>query len=147
MIVFLVFSIYSMFKTDEILRQSREGLKAIENTEKEAENIVESVEQKTNEEIKKVTQTAIEEQRKIQSEASSTIDEVKKEILQMQEGFSKDVTQKSEEFRAMYKRMMTKMEDTTKHNRNLIQQLVDTIRDSSMEQKGDVQKDGSSSNA
>ena len=37
MIVFLVFSIYSMFKTDEILRQSREGLKAIENTEKEAE--------------------------------------------------------------------------------------------------------------
>lgn len=141
MIVFLVFSIYSMFKTDEILRQSREGLKAIENTEKEAEDIVDSVEQKTNEEILKVTQKAIEEQEKIQSEASSTIDEVKKEILQMREGFSQDVTQKSDEFRTMYEGMMKKMEETSTQNTNLIQQLVATIRESNIEQKGDAQKE------
>lgn len=80
MIVFLVFSIYSMFKTDEMLRQSREGLKAIEATEREADTIIERVETKTNEEILKVSNKATEESTRIQQDASNTIEEVKKKF-------------------------------------------------------------------
>lgn len=140
MIVFLVFSIYSMFKTDEILRQSREGLKAIEDTEKEADAIIDSVEQKTNLEIKKVSQKASEESAKIQADASTTIDEMKREINEMQQQFSDDVSQKSKQFKEMYDEMMKKMEDTSSKNTTLIQKLVDTIRDSSVEQKGECKQ-------
>lgn len=140
MIVFLVFSIYSMFKTDEILRQSREGLKAIEDTEKEADAIIESVEKKTNLEIQKVSQKATEESEKIQTDALNTIEEVRKEISDMQSQFKDSVAEKSNEFKNMYEDMMRKMEETSKRNTTLIQQLADTIRDSSVEQKGDCQQ-------
>lgn len=140
MIVFLVFSIYSMFKTDEILRQSREGLKAIEATEKEADTIVERVETKTNEEITKVSNKATEESNRIQQDASNTIDEVKKEILEMRAEFSKDVNDKSQAFQDKYDDMMRKLEETTANNTSLIQQLVNTIKDTTVEQKGDTQR-------
>lgn len=140
MIVFLVFSIYSMFKTDEILRQSREGLKAIEATEKEAGTIVDRVETKTNEEIAKVSNKAAEESTRIQQDASNTIDEVKKEILEMRAAFSKDVNDKSQAFQEKYDDMMRKLEETTANNTSLIQQLVNTIKDSTVEQKGDTQR-------
>lgn len=143
MIVFLVFSIYSMFKTDELLKQSREGLKAIEATEKEADTIIDRVEVKTEQEIQKVTTKAIEETEKIQTEASNTIDEVKKEINEMRNSFSSDVAQKSSEFQNKYEEMMRKMEETSATNTNLIQQLVNTIKDSTIEQKGDTQKKSS----
>lgn len=140
MIVFLVFSIYSMFKTDEILRQSREGLKAIEATEKEADTIVERVETKTNEEIAKVSNKATEESNRIQQDASNTIDEVKKEILEMRAEFSKDVNDKSQAFQDKYDDMIRKLEETTANNTSLIQQLVNTIKDTTVEQKGDAQR-------
>ena len=139
MIVFLVFSIYSMFKTDEILRQSREGLKAIEATEKEANAIIEKIETKTNEEITKVSTKASEESSRIQQDASNTIDEVKKEINAMRTEFSTDVSNKSQAFQEKYEQMMKKLEDTTNINKNFIQQLVDTIKDTTAEQKGDAQ--------
>lgn len=139
MIVFLVFSIYSMFKTDEILRQSREGLKAIEAREKEADSIIESVETKTNEEITKVSSKASEESARIQQDASNTIDEVRKEILDMRKEFSTDVSEKSKAFQDKYDEMMRKLEETTNNNTSLIQQLVNTIKDSTVEQKGDSQ--------
>lgn len=140
MIVFLVFSIYSMFKTDEMLRQSREGLKAIEETEKEADNIISRVETKTNEEIIKVSNKATEESTRIQQDASNTIDEVKKEILDMRTAFSKDVSEKSQAFQDKYDEMMRKLEETTANNTSLIQQLVQTIKDTTVEQKGEAQR-------
>lgn len=140
MIVFLVFSIYSMFKTDEILRQSREGLKAIEATEKEADTIIDRVETKTNEEINKVSNKATEESARIQQDASNTIDEVKKEILEMRTAFSTDVNEKSQAFQEKYDEMMQKLEETTANNASLIEQLVRTIKDSTVEQKGDTQR-------
>lgn len=140
MIVFLVFSIYSMFKTDEILRQSREGLKAIEATEKEADTIIERVETKTNEEINKVSNKATEESARIQQDASNTIDEVKKEIFEMRTAFSTDVKDKSQKFQEKYDEMMRKLEETTANNTSLIQQLVNTIKDTTVEQKGDTQR-------
>lgn len=142
MIVFLVFSIYSMFKTDEMLRQSREGLKAIEATEREADTIIERVETKTNEEIIKVSNKATEESTRIQQDASNTIEEVKKEILEMRTAFSKDVSEKSQAFQDKYDEMMQKLEDTTATNTSLIQQLVQTIKDTTVEQKGETQRKG-----
>lgn len=140
MIVFLVFTIYSMFKTDEILRQSREGLKAVEDAEEKAEEVVKSVEAKTKQEINKVSETAKEEKNRIQQDASATIEEVRKEIKEMQIEFDKEVQSKSDEFKEMYEQHMKMMKETSDKNTSLIMQLVETIRDSSIEQKSEAQQ-------
>ena len=51
MIVFLIFSIYSMFKVDEMQKQGRDYLNTMEGFSIEAKNISDSIEDKANEEI------------------------------------------------------------------------------------------------
>lgn len=140
MVVFLVFTIYSMFKTDEILKQSRVGLKAVEDAEEKVDKVIKSVENRTKDEIKKVSETAKEEKNRIQQDASSTIDDVRNEIEEMRKGFEQEVLSKSEEFKEMYEKHMKRMKETSEQNRTLIQNLVETIRDSSVEQKSDTQQ-------
>lgn len=54
--------------------------------------------------------------------------------------FSKDVSEKSQAFQDKYDEMMQKLEDTTTTNTSLIQQLVQTIKDTTVEQKGETQR-------
>lgn len=129
MIVFLVFSIYSMFKTDELLKQSREGLKAIENAEEKAASIINKVGTKTDEELNKVSQKANEESMKIQENAQQTIDEVKKDIDSMRNSFANDVEKQSEESRKLFEDLMNKMKETEASNTKLFNSFIQQMKD------------------
>lgn len=131
MIVFLVFSIYSMFKTDELLKQSREGLKAIESAEEKAASIIDKVETKTDEELNKVSQKANEESMKIQENAQQTIDEVKKDIDSMRESFARDVAMQSGESKRLFDELMDKMKKTEESNTNLFNSFIQQMKDMS----------------
>lgn len=131
MIIFLVFSIYSMFKTDELLKQSREGLKAIENAEEKAADVITKVETKTDEELNKVSQKANEESMKIQENAQQTIEEVKKDIDSMRESFASEVASQSEESQRLYNDFMTKMQKTKEENIKLFNSFVQQMTDMS----------------
>lgn len=131
MIVFLVFSIYSMFKTDELLKQSREGLRAIENAEEKAASIITKVETKTDEELNKVSQKANDESMKIQENAQQTIDEVKKDIDAMRISFANDVAKQSEESRKLFTELTDKMNKTKESNTKLFNSLIQQMKDMS----------------
>lgn len=129
MIVFLVFSIYSMFKTDELLKQSREGLKAIESAEEKAASIIDKVETKTDEELNKVSQKANEESMKIYENAQQTIEEVKKDIDSMRESFAIDVARQSEASKTLFDELMNKMKETEVSNAKLFNGFIQQMKD------------------
>lgn len=128
MIVFLIFSIYSMFKTDELMKQSRENLKKIEDAANKTDLVFETIRKKTEEELAKVTQRADDEAKKISSESLQTIEDVEKEIETMREGFSNMVKERSDTFENMYKQMLEKVQQTSTMNSNIIGGLAELFK-------------------
>lgn len=133
MIVFLVFSIYSMFKTDEVLRQSKIGLDAVDEAEKKAITIVNEVDEKTQGEIDKVSNKAKEELDTIQKEALKTLDEIKS-----------DIDEKKKSFQSMYDDMMEKMQQAQNENTKTFQSFLQQIKEINFEQKDGVEQKGDS---
>ena len=128
MIVFLIFSIYSMFKTDELIKQSRENLKRIEDAANKTDAVFETIMKKTEEELAKVTKRADEEANKISTESLKTIDEVKKEIETMRDGFSNMVKERSDTFENMYKKMLEKVQQTSTMNSDIIGGIAELLK-------------------
>lgn len=128
MIVFLVFSIYSMFKTDELIKQSRESLKRIEESAKQTNVVIETIRHKTEEEIEKVTQKANEEANKISTESLQTLEDVKKEIFNMRDEFSNMVKERSDTFENMYNEMVVKVQQASNVNAGAIGGLAELLK-------------------
>ena len=128
MIVFLIFSIYSMFKTDELIKQSRENLKRIEDAANKTDQVFETIRNKTDEELQKVTQRADDEAKKISTESLQTIDDVKKEIEKMRSDFSNMVKERSDTFEDMYKQMLEKVQQASTMNSNIIGGLAELFK-------------------
>lgn len=129
MIVFLVFSIYSMFKTDEVLRQSKIGLDAVDEAGRKATTIVNEVDEKTRGEIDKVSNKAKEEIETIQKEALKILDEIKGDIDEKQNGFQ-----------TMYDGMMEKMRQAQSENTKIFQSFLQQVKDINSEQKEGVEQ-------
>lgn len=117
-----------MFKTDELIKQSRENLKKIEDAANKTDLVFETIRNKTEEELAKVTQRADDEAKKISSESLQTIEDVKKEIDTMREGFSNMVKERSDTFEDMYRHMMEKVQQTSTMNSNIIGELAELFK-------------------
>lgn len=76
MIVFLIFSIYSVFKTDEMVKQGKVTLKVLEEAEKTANDKISKIEDVVQDEINKVKTTASEEVAKLSSNAENIFSEI-----------------------------------------------------------------------
>lgn len=140
MIVFLVFSIYSVFKTDELLRQGRDGLKLIENYEDKAKEIVNNVDQKVNEEMSKINERTQNVSKELQEKAEMAISDIKKEMSEITSDFNQTVSKKTDEFESKYDEILSKIETANDGNNQLINQLINIVKSSMQEEKSKDQK-------
>lgn len=129
MIVFLVFSIYSMFKTDEVLRQSKIGLDAVDEAGRRANSMITKVDDKIKEELETVSKKAKEEIETIKKEAMTTHDEIQE-----------DIDEKQKSFEEKYDEMMNKMQQAQKENTKIFQSFLQQVKDINSEQKDSVEE-------
>lgn len=128
MIVFLIFSIYSMFKTDELMKQGREGLRAIEASKAKADEQVETIDKKVESEIQKVSSAANSQLTAISEESEKVLFELKQSIEAERKAFKDMVDQKAVDFNGEYIKYVEKLKSSTESAKNLWQSFMDAIR-------------------
>lgn len=150
MIVFLIFSIYSMFKIDEMQKQGREHLNRMEDFSTKAKGISDNLKQQAESQIEALEKSTIEEMEKLSTESKKQLSELKKEIAELQNTFEKAVSTKTAEFESSVKTKTSEfeasieqyknmLEDSSNRNKELFTQLVNAIRntDSDTKEKGE----------
>lgn len=128
MIVFLIFSIYSIFKTDELMKQGREGLRAIEESKNKADGYVKQIDKKVDIEIQKVSSAAENEIRRITQETSTSLDQFKEQVDKDKNDFNKVVDTKAEQFNSVYEDYVKKLEEASKQQNNLFSVLINAAK-------------------
>lgn len=113
MIVFLIFSIYSMFKTDELVKQSRRDLQ-----------IVEDAKEKVNANIQAVEETAKNEMSKITAEAQLSINNYQEQVNLSFNSLQDQFKQKEKQFLDMYNQYVQKLDMASK----MYKSVADTIK-------------------
>lgn len=98
MIVFLVFSIYSMFKTDELIKQGRAGLKEIEEAKNKVDENMAKIDKRVEVELKKVTDASDKKISDITEKSSEFLTQVEQQANQQKENFKKMVDDSSKKF-------------------------------------------------
>lgn len=138
MIVFLVFSIYSMYKTDELLRQSREGLNAIQEKDDKANDIIKRVDDKVREELMKVSKIANTEIQRIKDETNRAVSQSNDYILSLNEQFDELVKDKTETFTKTYDDILKRMKKTSENNNVMVKQLLLALMGSIQEGESNI---------
>lgn len=77
MIIFLVFSIYSIFKTDEVLKESKDSLNKVDAISQNATEKIKTIETELNNAIKGIESQASEEKKKLTSKTQEDIQRLK----------------------------------------------------------------------
>lgn len=136
MIVFLIFSIYSMFKTDEMIKQGREGLRSINRNSEEVNKKTIEISNKVDEAIKSVESKAEEERKKLISNNQEELEKIRKVIDTTQASFSELVKQKSDEFNSAYESYMVQLRKNEESRSKLLDTLISELanRDSGTKQ-------------
>lgn len=139
MIVFLIFSIYSMFKTDEMQKQGREYLNKMEEFSKKARETSESIEEQATSQIAALEKNTVEEMQKLSDESKKQLSQLQVKIAELQKifenavstktiEFENSVTAKTNEFEISVQQYKSMLEANSKRNDKLFNQLVNAIR-------------------
>lgn len=152
MIVFLIFSIYSMFKIDEMQKQGREHLNRMEDFSTEAKETSKSIEEQATSKIADLRKNIDAEMAKLSSESKKQLDELQTKINELQKtfenavsattsDFENSVTAKTKEFETSVQQYKNMIEASSKRNEELFTQLVNAIRDSGSNNKDEKEEE------
>ena len=89
MIVFLIFSLYSMFKTDELIKQARESINTIGNSKMEVDEKIQDAKKKITDEVEDIKATSNEYLGKIKSDLEKEQSIVSENIKLKSDEFSR----------------------------------------------------------
>lgn len=103
MIVFLIFSLYSMFKTDELIKQARDSINTIGNSKKEVDEKIQEADVKISEAVEH-----------IKAEASKYLEDIKKDLEKEQSKVSENIKLKSDEFSKTFTEHVKQLEEAQK---------------------------------
>lgn len=103
MIVFLIFSLYSMFKTDELIKQARDSINTIGNSKREVDEKIQEADVKISEEVEH-----------IKAESGKYLEGIKKDLEQEQSKVAENIKQKSDEFSKTFSEYGKKLDDAQK---------------------------------
>ena len=117
MIVFLVFSLYSMFKTDELVKQARDSINTIGNSKAEVDRKIQDIDSKVATEVER-----------IKTVSNEYIGEIKKQIQEEQAKVSKSIQSTGEEVSKAYAQHKDKLAEM-QHELQLIVRGVSTVVD------------------
>lgn len=105
MLVFLIFSIYSVFKTDELMKQSRADIDKIEENSDKANEFLTSIQERVANAIEEINKAAKTESDELKKNAVETIGQIKEEV-------DKAIAQKSAEFNGKCNDYLSQLEKT-----------------------------------
>lgn len=128
MVVFLIFSIYSMFKTDELMRQSREGLLAVEDAKKKAEDNVQMVKVKASEQVKLVTDTANNEMQKFQENERAALERIINDMDRQKIALQVIYKKQAEDFNQLYDDYVDKLKQATEMYQSVAEMMKKFMR-------------------
>lgn len=131
MIIFLVFSIYSMFKVDEMQKQGRDTLDRLEGFSQKAKELSKEIDTKSKEQLTELENKAKEELNTIKTQSNEEIERLKEEITSTKSKFNDDVNEKTKEFENSINKYQTELKESTKSNNDLIKSLITVIQNSS----------------
>lgn len=140
MIVFLIFSIYSMFKVDEMQKQGRILLENMESKRDKANEISERIERDSAKKIAELDSKAKIEIEEIQRNASVKIKEIEATMNTLHSSFSETVKSKTADFEGAIDKYKKQLEDAAKANGELIAGLISVVRNSSSSSKEGLEK-------
>ena len=126
MLVFLIFSIYSVFKTDELMKQSRADIDKIEENSDKANQLLVSVQKKVDDALKEINKAAKTESDELKKNTAETIGQIKEEV-------GKAIAEKSSEFNDKcndYLSQLEKIKDAFSVIQKLFSKNVDENPDS-----------------
>ena len=135
MIVFLVFSIYSMFKTDELTRQSREGLKAAQDYEQKIVGIVNESKEKVKKELDSIHKDVECERETMKRESLEAINNLEQRINTLNSEFSTNVENTIKDFNDISKGIMDRFDNNSKRNQSLLQSLYTLLAAAAKEEE------------
>ena len=133
MIVFLVFSIYSVFKTDELMKQSRDVLQHADEAAGKVDEKMKELNDRMEQESQKAT-TAL--QRKTEAE----LERIKKEIDETILNFKELTERKAGEYEDKYQNYLRELEKANKKNQEFINLLIQAVRSSDSEAKANKEE-------
>lgn len=137
MIVFLIFSIYSVFKTDEMVKQGRETLKVLEKAEIDAGDKINKIENVVQAEINKVQIAASNELSKI----STSAEEMSKETEEFKETTKKELKQELDTQINLFRKEIKDFLEQTKKVDDDKKEFIDKLFDIFMSHMNDETKE------
>lgn len=142
MIVFLVFSIYSMFKTDELVKQGRAGLDAIENAREKVSEHIAKIDTHVENELKKVSAEAKKQSEDITNNALASLTEVKNQAEKEKANFKQVVEEKTNEFQKIYGNYVSMLNSAGRQNDNILNTLMEALQNKLNDGKSDGEDSG-----
>ena len=127
MIVFLVFSLYSMFKTDELVKQARESINTIGNSKLEVDHKLQEVDAKVATEVEH-----------IKTISNEYIGEIKRQIQEEQSKVTKNIQSTGEELMqayAMHKEKLAEMQQELQLIVKGVSTVVDAVNKTGTSEK------------
>lgn len=131
MVVFLVFSLYSMFKTDELVKQARESIDTIGNSKAEVDAKIQEVDAKVAAEVEHIKKVS-----------NDYINDIKKQINEEQSKVNENIHNTGKELSQAYAQHKEKLAEM-QHELQLIVQGVSTVVDA-VNKTGTSEKKGQS---
>lgn len=128
MIVFLVFSIYSVFKTDELMKQSRDVLQHADEASGKVDVKIEEINRK----MELEAQSAAE---RLEKRTEAELDKIRSEIDTTIQKFKELTDSKADEYQKKYKSYLDELEKSSQKNQELINLLIETVRSSDSDSK------------
>lgn len=128
MIVFLIFSIYSMFKTDELMRQSREELILVEEAKRKADENVQKVGEEASKKVEMVSVAADKEIQRIQEQEqamlASIVSDLEKQKAELQNVYDKQAG----DFEKLYNDYVDKLNKATETYQAVVEVLKGILK-------------------
>lgn len=123
MIVFLVFSIYSMFKTDEMIKQGKADLEKVNKNAEKAESRISSLNTELDEAIRKISEKSTKESETLQEHANDTLHKIEQSSQEF-------MNQKQKEFMAIYQKYVSELTTAQAASQSMVDSLLKALRDS-----------------
>ena len=128
MIVFLVFSIYSVFKTDELMKQSRDVLQHADEASDKVKKDMEAISTQVQTETEKATL-------ELRQKTDAELQKIKEEINKTTQGFKEVTEKKAKEYTMMYQSYLKELQKANESSQSVINLLISTIRSSDSDSK------------
>ena len=135
MIVFLIFSIYSVFKTDEMMKQGRDTLNVLEDVKesassktKEIETIVETQIGNFKSKIENITTAANNDLQSNKNEITQFQEKARGDLQKDKEELKRNIDEQIENFREEFKKVIEQVEKTERTKIQLFYNTMELLK-------------------